>query len=192
MKRAVDRSGIKMLSILLVQSETFSFFGVQLNGDLSRAPVDWERARRFLMLFSSLCALARALPPVVGAWFPVPSLAFPALASSARTVPVLVASWFQIQHRISSSIPRAFALLKMFPKHYPSLGLLLLLHFELFKQLGCPLCSRYCSHCRSQLKLCCFALHLLLVTCFCLYMQANDSPNLLCTFLLFLGVLQRN
>ena len=43
-----------------------------------------------LRLFSSFCALARALPPVVGAWFPVPSFAFSALASFARTVPIPV------------------------------------------------------------------------------------------------------
>ena len=145
-----------------------------------------------LMLFSSVCALAHALPLVVDAWFPVPSFAFPALASSARTVPILVASWFRIQHQIFSSFPRAFALLKMFPKHFPSLGHLLLLHFALFEQLGCPLCNFYCSGCRSQLQLRWFALDSLLVACPCLYMQANDSPNLLCTFVLLSDVLQQN
>ena len=147
---------------------------------------------RSLMLISSLCTLARAPPPVVGAWFPVPSFAFPALASSALTMPVLIASWFRIQHRFYSSFPRAFVLLKMFPKHSLSLGHLLLLDSALFEQLGCPLGSCYCSRCRSLLELCCFALHSLLVACLCLYMQANDTPNLLCTFLLLSGVLQQS
>ena len=68
----------------------------------------------------------------------------------------------------------------------------LLLHFALFEQLGCALGSCFCSHCRSLLELYCFALHLLLVACLCLYMQANDSSNLLCTFLFLSDILQRN
>ena len=144
------------------------------------------------LMFSSLCALAHAIPPAVDAWFPVPSFAFPALASSARTLPVPVASWFRIRYQISSSFPRAFALLKMFPKHSPSLGHLLLLHFTLFEQLCCPLGSGYCSRCRSLLELYCFALHSLLVACLCLYLQANDSTKLFCTFSLLSDVLQQN
>ena len=92
---------------------------------------------RSLILFSSLYALARALPTVVGAWFPVFSFKFPALVSSARTAPFLVASWFRIQHRISSSFIRAFALLKMFPKHSPSLGHFLFYHFARFATSNC-------------------------------------------------------
>ena len=38
----------------------------------------------------------------------------------------------------------------------------------------------------------CFALHSFLVACLCLYIKANDSPNLLCTSLLLSDVLQRN
>ena len=41
--------------------------------------------------------------------------------------------------QFETSVLRAFALLKMFSKHYPYLGHLLLLHFVLFEQLGCPL-----------------------------------------------------
>ena len=61
-----------------------------------------------------------------------------------------------------------------------------------FFQLDCPLgfCC-YC-HCYSLLELGCFALHSLLVACLCIYMQAKDSWNLLCTSLLLSDVLQRN
>ena len=144
------------------------------------------------MLFSSLCALAHALRPVVVAWFPVPSFAFSALASSSRIVPVLVSSWFRIRYRISSSFPHAFALLKMFLKHSPSSGHFLLLRFALFEQLICPLGSCCCFRCCSLFALRCFALHSLLVVCLCLYMQSNDIPNLLCTSLLLSDILQRN
>ena len=144
-----------------------------------------------LRLFCSLCALAHALPSVVDAWFPVPSFAVPALTSSARTLPVPVASWFRIQYRISSSSPDVFALLKMSAKHSPSLGRLLWLHVVLFDQLGFPLGSVCCPLCRSLHGFSCTALLSLLVVCLCLYMQANDSPNLLCASLLLSDVLQQ-
>ena len=135
----------------------------------------WNGHHHSLRLFSSLCALDHALPPAVDAWFQVPSFAFTALASSTRTVLVPVASWFRTRYRISSTFPVAFALLK----HSPYVGRLLLLHFALFEQLGCPLGSCYCSRSRSLLGLGCLTLHSLLVACLCLYVQANDSPNLL-------------
>ena len=139
------------MSILLAQSETSLFFWVQLKGHLSRAPVDWEQASLFsnvvpftlrsrLRSSSSSCCLVSSS-----------SLAFQALAFSAQTVPVAVASWFRTRYRTSSSLPLAFALLKMFPKHSPYLGRLLLLHFALSEQLDCPLGS-CCSilHCLSN------------------------------------------
>ena len=131
-------------------------------------------------MFSSLCALAHALPPIADVWLPAPSFAFPDIASSIRTVPVPVASWFQNRYRISSCFPSAFAWLKMIPKHSPSLGHLLLLNLVLFEQLHGPLCSFCYSRCRSLLELRCFALHSLLISCLCLYSRANDSPNLPC------------
>ena len=188
LKRGVDRSDDRRLTILPAQSEISILFGVQLKGNLSRALVDWERTSSFSNAVSWLCALAHALPPVIDDCFPVPSFAFPALASSARTVPVLVSSLFRIRYRISPSFPRALALLKMFPK----LGRLYLLHYALFEQLGRPLDSCCYSRLILLLELCCFALHSLPARNLCVYMQANDSPNLPCTSLPLSDVLQRN
>ena len=80
----------------------------------------------------------------------------------------------------------------MYPKFSPYLGRLLLLHFARFEQLGCPLGSCFSSRCRLLFKLCCLALHSMLVARLCVYMQVHFSPNLPCTSLPLSDVLQQN
>ena len=54
-KRAVDRSCVRRLSILLTPSETSLLFGVQLKVELSQALIDWERTSSFsnALIFTS-------------------------------------------------------------------------------------------------------------------------------------------
>ena len=173
LKLANDRSVVRRLSILLAQSDTSLFFGVQLKGDWYRAPVDWERASLFsnavlFTLRSSSRSSSSSWCLVSSSFFCISSSSF-LRSNPACSIRILVLNSTSNFFIFSSRL--CFA--EMFPKHSPMFPQLCWRCFQSIL-LRCPLGSCCCSRCLSLLELCCFALHSLLVACLCLYMQAHD------------------
>ena len=195
--RAVGRSGVRRLSILLVPSETSFIFGFQLNDDLFSKFFDWER----ISLFSTavLFILRSSLRSCSSIWCYVFTLLLFTLALLFvfKTVPVPIAIFDQL----------SFQILRFFVK--PSFRWLFVLFLKLFLfadriLLVSPFCTLreidgnwpFGSCCSSRIRPLpgqrCLPVVSVSVALPCFYKQANVCPIPTCTPAFVLYVLEQS